>query len=214
MKKFSIFLIIFVAFVFNVCVKVQAVAAPISEIEIDDEHDIENFIDYAKRTRSDEGIKCNIYGGKFYKDQGRLYWKATFGQNTKNFVKFKINDKNYIDWATINRYMPQPTKDSWQEYSMETLIALQEIKAIEGAFMEEIMLFHNRDWALTIENELNLALQKIKEQVEQGTAITPYDNTSFVYIDEVNKTFKTRVYWSESLIHLAIQAKSGKFDLK
>ena len=94
MKKFSIFLIIFVAFVFNVCVKVQAVAAPISEIEIDDEHDIENFIDYAKRTRSDEGIKCNIYGAMAYADcvqkviddlEGDDYYDTEFVE-TKGYI--------------------------------------------------------------------------------------------------------------------------------
>ena len=206
MRRLCIFFIIFVSFTFfNFNEKVDAAAVPISEYAID-EDDIENFIHYAKHVREDDGITCNIYGGKFYKDKGVTYWTANFGQNRNSFIRFKLNNKNYVDLATITRYMPKPTKNSWQEYAMETLTAVSEINAIEDAFMEEILSHYNRNLDTTILHELMSALQKIKTQVEQGKTITPYDHTSSVYIDEVEKTFNIMVYWSESLIFVAITA--------
>ena len=192
MRKLGIFFIIFVSFTFfSFNEKVEAAAVPISENAVD-ESDIEWFIDYAKRTREDSGITCNIYGGKFYKDKGVTYWTANFGQNRNSFIRFKLNNKNYVDWATINRYMPKPTKNSWQEYAMETLTTFSEINAIEDAFMEEIMSSYYSALDEMILNELMAALQKIKTQVEHGKNIEPYDHTSSVYIDEVEKTFIDR----------------------
>lgn len=206
MNKLGIFLIIFLSLTFfNFNEKVDAAAVPISENELS-KYDIESFIDYAKRTREDDGINCNIYGGKFYKDKGVLYWTANFGKNKNSFIKFKLNNKNYVEWLTITRYMPKPTKNSWQEYAIETLNAVSEINAIEDAFMEEIMSSYYRKLDETILNELMSALQKIKTQVEQGKNIEPYDHTSSVYISDVEKTFNTRVYWSESFIFIAITA--------
>ena len=206
MRKLGIFLIIFVSlnfFSFNQ--KVDAAAVPISENELD-EYKIEWFIDHAKDYY--DGLSCNIYSGKFYKDKGVLYWTANFGQNKNSFIRFKLNNKNYVDWATITRYMPKPTKNSWQEYGTEAVTALQEICIVTDSIVEKIIRYYDDygHFGKVYANELVSALQKIKSQVEQGKTITPYDHTSSVYIDKVEKTFNIRVYWSESLIFVAITA--------
>ena len=205
MRKLGIFLIMFVSLTFfNFNEKVEAAAVPISENELN-EYDIEWFIDNAKEYY--DGLSCNIYGGKFYKDKGVLYWTAKFGQNKNSFIRFKLNNKKYVDWATITRYMPKPTKNSWQEYSTETLKALEEICIVTDSVVEKIIGYYDdAQFGKVYANELVSALQKIKTQVEQGQTITPYDHTSSVYIDEVEKTFNIRVYWSESLIYVGISA--------
>lgn len=206
MRKLGIFLIIFVSFTFfSFNEKVDAASVPISKYDID-ESDIERFISESKIGL--DGFKCNIYNGKFYKNKGVLYWTANFGQNKNSFIKFKLNNKNYVDLATITRYMPKPMKNSWQEYSTESKTAIQEIYVITYLIVEQIMRYYDDEQYLekVYSNELMSALQKIKTQVEQGKTIDPYDHTSSVYISEVEKTFNIRVYWSESFIYIGLSA--------
>ena len=185
MRKLGIFLIIFVSLTFfNFNEKVDAASVPISENELG-EYEIEWFIDHAKTYY--DGLSCNIYGGKFYKDKGVLYWTANFGQNKNSFIRFKLNNKNYVDWVTITRYMPKPTINSWQEYSTETLKALQEIYIVTDSVVAKIISYDDDDQYLeqVYSNELISAFQKIKTQVEKGKNIEPYDHTSSVYISDV-----------------------------
>ena len=98
MRKLGIFFIIFLSLTFfNFNEKVEAAAIPISENELD-EHDIERFINEAKVGLYELGLEvnCNIYGEKFYKDKGVLYWTANFGQNKNSFIRFKLNKKNTL----------------------------------------------------------------------------------------------------------------------
>ena len=165
MRHVKILMMLLLSFVI-LFVKAEAAAVPISESELD-EFNIEGFIDYAK----DYDVPCNIYGGKFYKDKENLYWTANFGQNKNSFVKFKLNNKNYVEWATITRYMPRPTKNSFEEYRMETVTAIQEICAVSEGITEKIIGFYSdeeENFFKTFANELSLGFQKIYDQVEQG----------------------------------------------
>ena len=205
MRHVRILLVMLVT-LFIFCENVEAAAVPISEDEFD-EWSIERLIDYAK----DYDVPCNIYGGKYYTDKGVRYWTANFGKSNKNIIKFKLNKDNYVSWATITRSMPKPTKNSFEEYRMETVTAIQEICAVSEGITEKIIGFYSdeeENFFKTFSNELLLGFQKIYDQVEQGKTIAPYDHTSAVFIKYIKKNLNLRVYWSETQIFIAITAES------
>lgn len=216
MRRVSVLLIILLSFpFFIVCEKVHAAAVPISRDEFS-EFDREYFVELIKEGDNYAGIPgTNVWGEKFYKEKGVLYWTANFGAKGNNVIKFKLNSKNYVDWATITHSMTKPTKNSFQEYRVEVANSFLEVGAVWDALVEKIIRFYD-DYGIlgnALGNEFIAAFSKIQEQVEQGKAITPYDHTFSKYIktetydEEVEKTLNVRVYWSESVLFIAVTAK-------
>ena len=212
MRKLGIFLIIFVSLnFFNFNEKVEATAVPISYGKFDDKLTYVSLGGNISLRSKMQGMKFDIYDPKLYKEKGVLYWTANFGKNKNNFIKFKINNNNYVDWATIT--CNKPTKTSWLKWSDTNLFdfvdLIFEINVICQSIVYTTICFDEDKLDLfykIFDDELNAANKKIFEQEGKGKTVVPYDHTSSIYSNELKKTFNTRVYWSESLIFVAISA--------
>ena len=214
MRKLGIFLIIFLAFTFFYFnEKVEAAAVPISYGPF-----VDNLFNYVQlggsiSIRSEiNGMKFDIYDPKLYKDKGIWYWTANFGENKNNLIKFKLNNNNYVDWATITCI--KSTKSKWLDTNTFYIGELMfEINMVCQSIVYTTICFDENkldSFYKIFDDELNAAAKKILEQEGKGKTVVPYDHTSSIYSNELKKKFKVRVYWDDSLIFVAITAESKK----
>ena len=123
------------------------------------DYSVNNLFDSIKNFAYEKNV--SIYNIKRYTEKGNNYIVANFGDNQKNFVKFKINNDGKSQWATITTY--------WNKYDSTSKTIRSYLESTEKMIPIFLGIVTNigvdRDTLENFSNKWNNKLDKLTDNM-------------------------------------------------